>query len=57
MQIVEARQDRGLHPARGRSQGATATVMQRHGEHWITVVGDVPPATLELFAAAVQRRR
>lgn len=38
-------------------QGATATVMLRRGEHWITAVGDVPPTTLELFADAIERRR
>ncbi|MBE0550243.1 MAG: MucB/RseB C-terminal domain-containing protein, partial [Rubrivivax sp.] len=38
-------------------QGATATVMLRRGEHWVTAVGDVPPATLELFAEAIERRR
>ncbi len=38
-------------------QGATATVMLRRGEHWVTAVGDVPPATLELFAGAIERRR
>ncbi len=38
-------------------QGATATLMQRQGEHWITVVGDVPPATLMQFANAFERRR
>lgn len=38
-------------------QGATATLMQRQGEHWITVVGDVPPATLMQFATAFERRR
>lgn len=38
-------------------QGATSTLMLRRGEHWITVVGDVPAATLKLFAAAVERRR
>ncbi|KPF48681.1 transcriptional regulator [beta proteobacterium AAP121] len=37
-------------------QGATATVMLRRGEHWITVVGDVPLATLKLFANALERR-
>ena len=37
--------------------GATATLMARRGEHWITTVGDVPPATLKLFAAALERRR
>jgi sigma-E factor negative regulatory protein RseB len=38
-------------------QGATATVTRRRGEHWVTVVGDVPPATLQLFAEALERRR
>jgi sigma-E factor negative regulatory protein RseB len=38
-------------------QGATATLMQRRGEYWVTVVGDVPPATLKLFAEALERRR
>ena len=38
-------------------QGATATVTRRHGEHWVTAVGDVPPATLQLFADAIERRR
>lgn len=38
-------------------QGATATLMTRRGEHWVTVVGDVPAATLKLFADAMERRR
>lgn len=38
-------------------QGATATLTQRRGEHWVTVVGDVPSATLKLFAEALERRR
>ncbi len=38
-------------------QGATGTLMQRRGEDWLTVVGDVPTATLKLFAEAVERRR
>jgi sigma-E factor negative regulatory protein RseB len=37
--------------------GATAMLTQRRGEHWLTVVGDVPLATLKLFAAALDRRR
>jgi sigma-E factor negative regulatory protein RseB len=37
--------------------GATGTMMQRRGAHWITAVGDVPPATLKLFADAIERRR
>jgi sigma-E factor negative regulatory protein RseB len=31
--------------------------MQRRGDHWFTVVGDVPLATLRLFADALERRR
>ncbi len=38
-------------------QGATATLMSRRGEHWITVVGDVPAATLKLFIDAIERKR
>lgn len=38
-------------------QGATGTLMQRRGEHWVTVVGDVPAATLKLFAEAIERRQ
>ncbi len=38
-------------------QGATGTLMQRRGEHWVTVVGDVPAPTLRLFAEAVERRQ
>jgi sigma-E factor negative regulatory protein RseB len=37
--------------------GATATLRQRRGEHWITVMGDVPSATLKAFAEALERRR
>ncbi|WP_425261532.1 MucB/RseB C-terminal domain-containing protein [Rubrivivax sp. RP6-9] len=37
--------------------GATATLRQRRDQHWITVMGDVPAATLKAFADALQRRR
>lgn len=36
------------------ASGATHTWMQRHGNHWITVVGDVPAATLKQFADALE---
>lgn len=36
--------------------GATGTYRQLHGQHWITVMGDVPTATLKRFADALQRR-
>ncbi|MEO8836215.1 MAG: MucB/RseB C-terminal domain-containing protein [Caldimonas sp.] len=37
--------------------GATSTLSQRHGAWWVTVVGDTPPATLKIFAAALERRK
>ncbi len=38
--------------------GATHTLMQRHaGQWWLTVVGDVPAATLQHFAKALERQR
>ena len=37
--------------------GATHTAMRRRGEHWLTVVGDVPSASLEQFSQALERRR
>lgn len=54
-----------VEPVDGRRQyapmsgqmGATATLRQRRGDYWITVLGDVPPATLRAFAEALERRR
>lgn len=37
--------------------GALGTLRQRRGDYWITVMGDVPTATLKAFADALQRRR
>jgi sigma-E factor negative regulatory protein RseB len=38
--------------------GATHTLMLPHGSgHWLTVMGDVPLATLKLFAQALESRR
>jgi len=37
--------------------GATSTLAQRRGDWWVTVVGDTPPATLRMFAAALERRK
>jgi sigma-E factor negative regulatory protein RseB len=39
------------------SVGATQTLMRRHGEWWITVVGDVPVGTLKMFAKGLERSR
>jgi sigma-E factor negative regulatory protein RseB len=39
------------------SIGATQTLMLRQGSWWITVVGDVPAATLHVFASGLERNR
>lgn len=39
------------------SLGATHTVMTRSGDWWITAMGDVPMATVQLFSVALERRR
>ena len=44
------------HRSGGASSGATHTWMQAHGAHWITVVGDVPAATLKQFAGALESK-
>jgi sigma-E factor negative regulatory protein RseB len=36
--------------------GATQTLSVRHGDWWVTVVGDVPASTLRFFANALERR-
>jgi sigma-E factor negative regulatory protein RseB len=39
------------------SIGATQTLAHRDGDWWVTVVGDVPAATLHQFAAALVRKK
>jgi sigma-E factor negative regulatory protein RseB len=49
--------DEQLHRGEAHNQqGATSSLSLRRGEHWFTVVGGVPLATLQLFAAALDRR-
>lgn len=38
------------------SMGATQALMQRQGDWWITVMGDVPIVTLQRFYAALERK-
>jgi sigma-E factor negative regulatory protein RseB len=45
------------HRAGSAAFGATHTLMQPLGAHWLTVMGDVPMATLKQFAAAIERLR
>ena len=37
--------------------GATQTLTSRHGNFWLTVVGDVPTVTLRAFVAALERTK
>ena len=37
--------------------GPTQTLMQQLGDWWITVIGDVPPATLRQFAKGLERKK
>jgi sigma-E factor negative regulatory protein RseB len=39
------------------TMGATQTLMRRQGDWWITVVGDVPTATLKAFANGLERKK
>ncbi len=54
--IEPYRIDRHSRVERAR-MGATSTVMQRVGGHWVTAIGDVPEATLRLFAQGLELRR
>lgn len=37
--------------------GATHSITRRLGEHWLTVMGEVPPVTLREFAQSLERLR
>jgi sigma-E factor negative regulatory protein RseB len=37
--------------------GPTQTLMQQLGDSWLTVIGDVPPATLRQFAKGLERKK
>jgi sigma-E factor negative regulatory protein RseB len=39
------------------SVGPTQTLMLQQGDWWVTVLGDVPPATLRLFAKSLERSK
>lgn len=54
--FVEA-YDAQRHKPVATSLGATHTVMARSGDWWITAMGDVPMATVQLFSSALERRR
>ena len=39
------------------SMGATQTMSRQLGAYWLTVVGEVPMATLQLFASGLERKK
>jgi sigma-E factor negative regulatory protein RseB len=49
--------DAQRHKPVATSLGATHTVMTRSGDWWITAMGDVPMATVQMFSVALERRR
>jgi sigma-E factor negative regulatory protein RseB len=49
--------DEQRHKPVATSLGATHTVMTRSGDWWITAMGDVPMATVQLFSVSLERRR
>jgi sigma-E factor negative regulatory protein RseB len=49
--------DTQRHKPMATSLGATHTLMNQAGPWWITVMGDVPMATVQRFSAALERRR
>lgn len=49
--------DAGRHRKPLQAQfGATHSLAMRRGDHWITAMGDVPPATLKAFVDGLERR-
>lgn len=55
--FIEPYREQAHQRALAAEMGATHTVMQRVGEHWITAMGDVPRDTLDQFVSALERRR
>jgi sigma-E factor negative regulatory protein RseB len=54
--VFVERFDAQRHKAMRTVLGATNTLMNRHGDWWITIVGDVPMATIQQFESMLQRR-
>jgi sigma-E factor negative regulatory protein RseB len=50
--------DKARHIQEGMAQtGATATLLRRLGDHFVTAVGEVPPQTLRNFASGLERKK
>lgn len=46
--------EKGTRKEGAGSTGATHVLVKRRGDFWITLLGEVPPATLQQFAAAIE---
>jgi sigma-E factor negative regulatory protein RseB len=55
--FVEPLDARRHGPGTSAVMGATHSLGMRLGNHWLTVLGEVPPATLQRFAQALERTR
>ncbi|MCA0177933.1 MAG: MucB/RseB C-terminal domain-containing protein [Proteobacteria bacterium] len=53
--IEPAKAGRGVSEGAS-SQGVTHMLTHKQGSYWVTVMGDVPPATVALFAAGLVRK-
>lgn len=54
--VFVERFDAQRHKPMRTAVGASHTLAQAQGDWWITIVGEVPMVTVELFAAALKRR-
>lgn len=54
--IEPYKEKRHNRPMQG-AVGATQTLSMRQGDWWVTVIGDVPAATLRMFATALERTK
>jgi sigma-E factor negative regulatory protein RseB len=56
--VFVERYDAARHPRAMRtSAGASHTVMARRDDWWLTVVGEVPMATVQQFVSQLERKR
>ncbi len=55
--FIEPYDERRHGPGMQTSIGATQTMMRRDGDWWVTLVGDVPAATLRDFATGMTRTK
>jgi sigma-E factor negative regulatory protein RseB len=55
--FIEALTEGNTPPEGVSAQGAVSVATRRLGDHWITVVGEVPATTVRQVAASIQLRK